>query len=108
MLICSGAINGAGAVFVEILMKPNEEEDGGAEGRVTELGGLLSLLFCILHQNLEQFSSPHERWQIISNAHEPSLSCRGIFLFLLVFVIYFPIFYLNILQHTLKTYLACL
>lgn len=40
MLICSGAINGAGVVFVEILVKPNErEEDGGAEGRVTELGG---------------------------------------------------------------------
>lgn len=39
MLICSGAINGAGVVFVEILMKPNKEEDGGAEGRVTELGG---------------------------------------------------------------------
>lgn len=42
MRICSGAINGAGVVFVEILVKPNEEEeeeDGGAEGRVTDLGG---------------------------------------------------------------------
>lgn len=56
MLICSGAVNGAGVVFVEILMKPNKEEDGGAEGRVTELGGLLRLLFCILHQNRIYYS----------------------------------------------------
>lgn len=92
---CS-SINGAGVVFAGILVKANEEEDGGAEGSVTELGAAEVV---VLHSSpkLGTVFSPKEQWQIISNAHEP--------FFLLLFIIYFPIFYYSI--HKKYTLCAC-
>lgn len=82
-------------------MKSNEEEeDGGAEGRVTELGGGGgcggAVEVVVLHSLPEPgrvFFPPHQQWQSISIAPEPSLSCHGIFLFdwSLLFIFQFSI-----------------
>lgn len=98
MLICSGAINSAGVVFVEILMKLRGKKNGGAEGRVTVLGGADGAV--VLHSLPESgtvFFSP-KQWQIISNAHQPSRLPWDVPISLL-FVIYFPFLYQIVSQH---------
>lgn len=98
MLICSSTINSAGVVFVETLVKPNRKENGGAEGRVTELGGCWGCCFAFFTRIWNSVLSPSKQWQIISNAHESSRLLWDV-PFLRVFVIYFPFLYLNVSRH---------
>lgn len=81
MLICSGAINSAGVVFAEILMKLRGGGEQGSGGQNDSAGGgLLGLLFCILYQNLEQCSSPPSSGRLflmLISLH----GCLGMFLF---------------------------
>lgn len=96
MLICSGAINSAGVVFAEILMKLRRG-GGGAEGRVTVLGGAVGAV--VLHSLPESGTVffPPKQWQIISNAHQPSRLPWDVPIS--VFMIYFPFLYLKVSQH---------